>query len=77
MNSDHANNEIKKNIVRLTSLNYRRDAALRLFDAACIDNDAKQMDYQRAQLHLILDEQLDIAAANGVLCRYMIKDQGI
>lgn len=60
-----------KEITALQATMRRYEAEVRLFQAACLENDNEAMEHHRGLLHAILDQQLDSIAIINTLQRRM------
>lgn len=73
MSTSDLNAMIKVNMIRLTSLNFRREAFLRQYDSACIDDNQEECEKYRSLLHANLEETLDVTSSNLHLTKLIIE----
>lgn len=71
MNRTQLSKAIEAEVLSLKVGQVRFSAVQRLFDAACMADDPSEADRLRAQLHNMLDQQLDTSATMITLSRIL------
>lgn len=59
-------------VVKSTVYQKRYDAALHMYQAACLDNHGQEADFNRQNLHALLDLMLDSLASVQMLQRQLM-----
>lgn len=63
---------MQEEVLKNTVYQRRYDAALNMYQAACLDNHGQEADIQRQTLHALLDLMLDSLASVQMLQRQLL-----
>lgn len=75
MKRDVIMKRLQEEQMKMVGLAHQYEGIKKLFDAAAMQNDGRQCDELRFQLHSILDMQLDLVASTMVLTRSFIEGE--
>lgn len=67
---------MQEEVLKNTVYQRRYDAALHMYQAACLDNHGQEADLNRQNLHALLDLMLDSMATQQMLQRQILTFRG-